>query len=164
MKHVLSAVVALTVCVSASAKEPKKKTMLYSVTGEDIAAIVELDGHKTELSVDSYGDPLLTVRTFEGDYQVLFYDCDEEKRCTSFEFRRWWTTEGDVSVDVINAYNVERRIGKAFLDSDGDANLGFAVWTSGGVSADYILAQLHRYQQGMKDLEARLRQAISAAP
>lgn len=90
------------------------------------------------LEKDSEGDPKIKGRIDGTSYIILFYGCTQNKNCDDIQFRTNWSVKTAISMDAINAWNAEKRYGKAFLDSDKDPNLEMTVNLNHGVTRENL--------------------------
>ena len=120
MTHLLT--LALLFTTHTMAKEPKKKAMVYRMTGPQVMELVRAQGHVPTLAVDKLGDPLVNVKAGDFSYQVLFYDC-AEAACASLQFRSWWRMESPLAPGALAPFNKQNRIGNTYLDYEGDPTL-----------------------------------------
>lgn len=86
-----------------------------------------------ELSNDKHGDPLIQGRMEEYKYQIIFYDCENGKNCTTIAFDAAWEISSEVDLEKVNDWNQNKRFGRAFLDVDGDPALDWDVNLKHGV-------------------------------
>jgi len=105
------------------------------VDGKDPEVILNIaSGYgSASLSKDDYGDPLIEGRINGLLYYVFFYDCKENKDCTSIQFSATFDNP-EITVDGINRWNKEKRFSSAYLDPDGDAVLQYDLNLAFGVS------------------------------
>lgn len=85
------------------------------------------------LEKDSSNDPFITGRIDGTKYIILFYGCSNGKECDEIQFVAAWAGE-KVSMDDINAWNRDKKFGKAYLDQDGDPRLEMTVNLDYGVT------------------------------
>ena len=131
----------------AKAKEPKKKVMVYRLSGPQVMELVEAQGHVPTLAQDKMGDPLVNVKAGSFSYQILFYDC-VEGACASLQFRSWWRMQSPLAPGVLNEFNNQNRIGNTYLDHDGDPTLDLSFWMYGGVPMDQVELQFELFLTG----------------
>lgn len=86
-----------------------------------------------ELSNDDHGDPLIQGRMEGQKYQIIFYDCENGKKCTTITFDAAWENSSEVDLEKVNDWNQNKRFGRAFLDADGDPALDWDVNLKHGV-------------------------------
>ena len=130
----LFAGLALTGCLK-PATPAETTTPTKMLTGATLIEVERvLRGYGTvEREEAGDGTPVLVGRMGGYDYQTHFYGCDDAGRaCKSIQLTAYFDPEG-ASLDRINMWNLEKRFGKAYLDTDGDAviemdvNLDFGV-------------------------------------
>lgn len=87
-----------------------------------------------ELKKDHTGDPKISGMIEGTRYVVLFYGCDDQhKTCKDIQFDAAWSGTKVTAAKVAD-WNLHKRFGKAFLDSDGDPHVQMDVNLHYGVS------------------------------
>jgi len=107
------------------------------VDAQDPKALVELLqklGYKAVLSKDSEGYPYISSKLSYSNYDIYFYGCEGETRCTHLEFIASWQMNSPVPVATANKWNNSKIFGKASVLDDGAARLTLAYNLDGGVS------------------------------
>lgn len=80
------------------------------------------------------GAPMITGKIDGVTYQVYFLNCDDSgANCEDINFYAGFL-DNKQPLDLINAWNRDKRFGKAYLDSDLDAVLEFDVNLDYGVT------------------------------
>lgn len=87
------------------------------------------------LETQSNGDPKITGKIEGVQYAVYFMNCTDNKACEDLNFYAGFL-DNKPSLDTINAWNRDKRFGKAYLDSDEDAVIEFDVNLEHGISRD----------------------------
>lgn len=92
-----------------------------SISGEEIAAVLRAAG-ATEVTAgqDDSGDPTVVATMQGAQFQVLMYDCDEQDRCTSVQFRSGYDLSDGMTLETLNEWNASMRYGNAWLDDVDD--------------------------------------------
>lgn len=106
------------------------------VDATDPAVIQDLaSGYgSAQLTTDGVGDPLVKGRINGTGYQIYFYDCTDGKDCRTIQFSAGWTGLENVTAQMMEKWNQDKRFATAFLDTDGDPNIQWDVNLYGGVS------------------------------
>jgi hypothetical protein len=154
------ATLAALVCLPLAALAGKgdNTTIIQTMEGADAVRLVEESGHRTELKVDSVGDPLVNVWATDVNhgYQILFYDCTGGAACKSIQFRAWFKHLTDIPVNEVNEWNRTSRLGRAYLDSDRDPTIEHNVRLEGGITPahlraerDWFLVALAKYKESL---------------
>lgn len=86
------------------------------------------------LSTDGVGDPMITGRMDGTRYSIMFYGCSDNRNCKTIRFSSAWATDGQYTLEDMNAWNEGYRFGKAYLDDEGDPVLEMNVNLLYGVS------------------------------
>lgn len=92
-------------------------------------------GVPAQLTTDSVGDPLVEFRVDADTYQVFFYDCTDNSDCLALQFYTGYRVDGDVTLDIINGWNMDRRFVRAYMTDEGAARIEMDIATGAdGVS------------------------------
>lgn len=106
---------------------------LVNATDVDgILAIAEGFG-SARRDVDNAGDPMIAGRMGGQQYNVLFFDCEDNANCRTIQFWSWVPGAG-VTLDRVHEWNRTKRFAKAYFDADGDVVMEWDVNLWGGVS------------------------------
>lgn len=97
---------------------------------ESVVAFFFDNGIPAKLTTDSVGDPLIEFRNNGESMQVFFYDCENNTECLSLQFYSGYKVGDDVGLDVINAWNADRRFVRAYKTDEGAARIEMDVATS----------------------------------
>jgi hypothetical protein len=124
-------------CLSASLTFACAVNAQSLITASDVDAIANLArgyGSAT-VQTDDVGDPQILGRIDGIRYTVSFYGCVNGASCTTLQFRAAWTNPGSATLETMNAWNQDKRFGKAYLDYSGDPVIEWDVNLFGGVTA-----------------------------
>jgi hypothetical protein len=124
---VLGGTLALSAALSAQAQ-----TTIDGSQVEEIINIARGYGSAT-LETQSNGDPKISGKIEGVTYQVFFMNCTENANCEDLNFYAGFL-DNKQTLDAINAWNRDKRFGKAYLDTDLDAVIEFDVNLEHGVS------------------------------
>lgn len=109
------------------------------------------------LETDSAGDPMVVGRMDGTRFLVLFYGCDDEgMRCRSIQFRAAWETDGSYAITDLNAWNRDKRFGKAYLDDVDDPVLEMDVNLFEGVTTRNLEDTIDWWQIVLADFKANV--------
>lgn len=90
-----------------------------------------------QLTVDSYGDPMVEYRYNGEEYVLFFYDCDANTNCQALQFWTGHHTDGSVGLDTINSWNADSRYVFAYIDDENDTQVELDIYTGyGGISGE----------------------------
>lgn len=156
------ALAALLSSPSALAFETKRADTMTRVASSEVATMLQAKGHEATERVDSEGDPMLSVKSPDFKYRVLFYDC-HEGRCEVVQFRVWWELPGKFSPDVVSDFNRDFRVGRAYLDEDTYPTLDLVVELSGGVTPEHLSYVHQRFLNAGQEFRGHLSKARSGA-
>ena len=118
---------ALSAALSAHAQ-----TVIDGSQTDEILNIARGYGSAT-LEKQSNGDPKISGRIEGVTYQVYFMNCTDNESCEDLNFYAGFL-DNKQTLEAINAWNRDKRFGKAYLDADLDAVLEFDVNLEHGVS------------------------------
>lgn len=104
---------------------------------DSVIAQMQQAGLQAKLETDDSGDPMIASGAAGANFSVYFYGCTDKKDCTSVQFNSCFTLEKPVALDVINAFNADKRYAKGHLNDDGDTCLLMDINLAGdGVNSD----------------------------
>jgi hypothetical protein len=107
---------------------------------------------------DKSGDPHITGRMQGIRYSVFFYGCTDGKSCRTIQFRAAWRVKGGrISLRDVNAWNLDRIFGKAYLDKDGDPTIEMPIALGGATTQDNLEASISIWQDVMQTFEKRMK-------
>ena len=136
----------------ASAGVPAAAQIGGMVTGNDVDRIMDLaraygtiERRQDDQGVWLRGDMDGTV------YTISFLNCDDaDQNCTSVQFRAWWESNGETTLDQVNQWNRDRRFSAAYLDSRNNATIEWDVNLAGGVTAENFDDNIQWWQVVMR--------------
>ncbi|MCB9777656.1 MAG: YbjN domain-containing protein [Alphaproteobacteria bacterium] len=151
----LSLVLPVALLLSGPALARKdRREIIDRIDPNMVADILRERGATVRQGLDAVGDPMLAV---DGAYNtvVLFYGC-EEGSCEVVQFRTWW--DGDHKVTPGDALERMRttRLGRCYLDGDGDVLLDYEVMAVGGITQDHLRAAYSAYYEHVQDFDRRV--------
>lgn len=116
------------------------QTIVDGSNVDEILNIAKGYGSAT-LESQSSGDPKISGRIDGVPYELYFMNCTDNANCEDVNFYSGFL---DVKPDLetINAWNRDKRFGKAYLDSDLDAVIEWDVNLEYGVTRDNMDAAL----------------------
>ena len=106
------------------------------VSAEDHDAIHDIArsyGSATLKKDSINNNPFITVRIDGTQYDIVFRGCSNGKDCDDILFVAAWRGV-KVTMDDINAWNRDKKFGRAFLNINGDPMLGMPVNLDYGVT------------------------------
>lgn len=150
----LSALTALAVFSLAASAQ----TLIDAKDPEVIRNLASGYGSAT-LTTTSDGEPKIVGRVDGIQYLIYFYGCEAQINCDSIQFSAAWLDVENFTAETASEWNLTRRIGKAFVDGDGDPWLQWDVNLVGGVSLtniddtiDWWIFTLKQFTNFMRDL------------
>ncbi len=122
--------------VVASALSAQAQTVIDGAQVDEILNLARGYG-SASMETQSNGDPKITGKVEGVTYQVFFMNCTNNTNCEDLNFYAGFL-DNKQTLDVINAWNRDKRFGKAYLDSDLDAVIEFDVNLEHGVTRDNL--------------------------
>jgi hypothetical protein len=109
------------------------------IDGAQVDEILNIARGYGSASIESQsnGDPKISGKIEGVTYQVFFMNCTDNTNCEDLNFYAGFL-DNKQTLEVINAWNRDKRFGKAYLDSDLDAVIEFDVNLEHGVSRDNL--------------------------
>jgi hypothetical protein len=104
---------------------------------EDILGLAQRYGEAT-LETQSNGQPRIAGKVGDVPYQVFFLNC-ESGACEDLNFYAGFA-EVKPTMDSMNAWNRDKRFGRAYLDGDLDAVIEYDINLEYGVARDNLNA------------------------
>jgi len=122
--------------VLASAVSAQAQTVVDGNAVDEILNVARGYGAAT-LEAQSSGDPQISGKIEGVTYQVFFMNCTENKDCEDLNFYAGFL-DNKQTLEVINAWNRDKRFGKAYLDADLDAVIEFDLNLEHGVTRENL--------------------------
>ena len=122
--------------VAATAVSAQAQTIIDGSQVDEILNIARGYGSAT-LEKQSNGDPRITGKVDGVTYQVYLMNCTNNTNCEDLNFYAGFL-DNKQTLDVINAWNRDKRFGKAYLDSDLDAVIEYDVNLEKGVTRENL--------------------------
>lgn len=116
---------------------------------EAVAEFLRKAGYRAVVEPDDEGDPSIVSGASGVDFLIFFHGCEGAFACTSMEFSSVFDAETPHTADQMNAWNVQRRYGKAMLTDERDPWIVMDINVEGGGLAP---AQMAAYLQIWDDL------------
>ena len=111
-------------------------------------------GFPATMHVDSNGDPLIKSKVSRSNFGVYFYGCnDDGKHCSSIQFGAGYRMSEGLNNSVASDWNRTKRLGKAYVDDDGNPHLKMDINLVGGISADNFEANLEWWRVAIDRFE-----------
>ena len=105
------------------------------VDGSNVDEILNLarEHGSADLTKQDNGNPKITGKIKGVVYHILFQNCTDNRDCEDVQFYAGFL-DNNPTLEVINAWNAEKRFGRAYLDQDSDASVEFDVNLQYGVT------------------------------
>jgi len=107
------------------------------IRASDVNRILEIAKGfgNVELGKDDSGDPMISGRAQGKKFAILFYGCEQDKKCKNIAFvTAWEVKEGKVTLSDVNKWNSGKRFGRMYLDDSSDPILQMDVEIEEGMT------------------------------
>jgi hypothetical protein len=122
--------------LAATAVSAQAQTIITGAEVDEILNIARGYG-SASLETQSNGDPRITGKVEGVTYQVYFMNCTNNTNCEDLNFYAGFL-DNKQTLEVINAWNRDKRFGKAYLDADLDAVVEYDVNLERGVTRENL--------------------------
>lgn len=115
-------------------------------------------GYRAVLERDTVDDPMITSKAAGLNFVILFYGCKDHLNCTSIQFSSSFTLTDGTDAKAMNAWNVENRYGRAYMDKDGDAIIRYEFNMVGdGISMEVFNDNFEIWESLLNDFKAHIK-------
>lgn len=97
-----------------------------------IATILQDLGFRAKLEMTANQTPRIESSSGGQFFYIYFVGCRDGANCKAINFSTYWIFDKKIPIETVNRWNLEKFVGKAFLDKDGDVFLQFFVNLDGG--------------------------------
>lgn len=96
--------------------------MLSSYEPNSIVHYLQNGGYKAKLEADDDGDPVIRTGVDGIDFNVYFYGCKKNQKCSEIQFSAGFDYPDGKgpNLEKMNSWNREWRFSRAFLDEEQD--------------------------------------------
>ncbi len=120
---------------------------------DSVAAALREAGYRAELTKDDSGDPLIKSSASGASFLLLFYNCKENKDCSTVQFFAGFKKSG-VTLQQLNDWNTQYRFGRAYLTKEGSARIEMDVdLDKGGMSSALFIANVKTWEALLADFQ-----------
>jgi hypothetical protein len=147
---------ALIGVATAPATAAQTKGLIYpTITGPELAAVMQRAGYRAELATHANGNPEITSSASGLEFYVNFYGCDqsEVKECESIELYIGFDFGKGYAVESVNQWNRENRFSIAYLDHEDDPFLTMNINVAGGVTAEMLVDCLNTWSSQLGEFK-----------
>lgn len=117
---------------------------------ERIAAILQNQGLYAKLETTSSNIPRIESSSGGKFFYIYFVGCTNGTNCKAINFSTYWILKEKMPIEAVNSWNLEKFVGKAFLDKEGDVFLQFFVnLDMGGVEVENFVDTIEWWQLAM---------------
>jgi len=144
----LALILAVLGCTAMASTE----TTIVTVDAALIEQVLTSMEIEYEAWLDAYGDPMWAF-TYRGILTtVVLYDRVSNARYESLLFYAGWSTDGAMSLEMVNAWNRASRFGRAYVDEAGDPVIELDLLVAGGITTSTIQAYLEVFVEAAATL------------
>jgi hypothetical protein len=134
VRYVTNAVVLLSGWASVAAVSAQ--TIVSAEDPQRLVSIIQDLGFQAKLEKDNVGDPVIRSSSSGVEFSVYFYDCKNNKRCTSLHFTAGYDLDEGISLEAVQEWNADKRFASAYVDDENDPFLQMDVNTEGGITQE----------------------------
>jgi hypothetical protein len=114
------------------------------VSAPELAAALKTAGYPADITNDRMGDPMIRGSTGTVVFEVYFFQCGAELRCTSIQFTAPFRRKA-LTATTIAIWNRDHRFGRAFLDFRGTPWISMDVEATHGMTTEALGANIQRW-------------------
>ena len=119
--------IAALAAVATTCTVPATAQILNVRDPELVAELLRKEGYQAKVDPKKEGeDPVITSAASGSTFGVYFYNCEKGKNCQSIQFYAGFQ-KPKMDLARVNAWNRDKRFGRAYLDTDGDAAIEMDV-------------------------------------
>lgn len=108
-------------------KFPAAAQIINARDPERVAEILRKEGFQAKADPVKEGEgPIITSSAAGSIFGIYFYNCEAGKNCQSVQFYAGFK-KPKMDLAQINAWNRDKRFGRAYIDEDGDAAIEMDV-------------------------------------
>lgn len=108
--------------------------LVNALSPQSIVSILQGEGYNAKLITDGVGDPAIEGEISKSHYFIYFYGCTDHVDCKSIQYTTGYNGVKGLTLEKMNAWNVDNLWGQAYLDEDEVAWLSITVNLDGGVT------------------------------
>ena len=109
-------------------------TSVSAAYPQSVADAIQDQGYKAEIDTDSYGDPMVRSAAEGVNFTLTFYGCENGSACTDIMFTVAFDKTNGMKMEPMNSWNLEKALGRAFLDDEMDPVLQHYMLSVDGMS------------------------------
>jgi len=129
----------LAACLAASAGPAAARDIpAGGLTLDETVAWLRRAGYPATPHPEDGVHPYVSSKLGTADFAVRLYDCKTGGRCASLQFTAGFDLANGLSLDRVNAWNMEKRYVKAYLDDERDPFAGYDINLSPGVTYEAL--------------------------
>jgi len=129
MKRQILTALALSV---ATATSVAAQDMIKATDPLGMAIALRDLGYKATLDKDTLGDPMIVSKAQGLNFVILFYDCTDNADCRSIQYSSSFTLTDGIDPNTLNAWNLDKRYAKTYINDEGEIYLKYDVNLDGG--------------------------------
>lgn len=125
----------------------------------EIVQLLQEMGYQAKLSTSANDNPRIESSASGKAFYIYFVGCENDADCKAINFSTYWIFDEKVSMERVNSWNLEKFVGKAFLDQDRDVFLQFFVNLDvGGVDRSNFEDTFDWWQLALSQFEEYVKQ------
>jgi len=103
-----------------NASETSSDEILRADNPAAVAVTLRNDGFRAKLTKTDSGRPKIETGSGGIIYDIVFYGCSNDVDCTGLLFTAGFETDNGVTLKLVNDWNLDRLVGRAFRDNQCD--------------------------------------------
>jgi hypothetical protein len=137
-----------------AAAAPAEAAIVQAQSPQTIVTALQKAGYMAQLASDSGGDPMINSAASGSKFKVFFYNCTDNKDCTTIQFYVGYHLDKPVAVDEINGFNQSKRFIRAMIDKENDPVMVMDLnLDKGGMSDALFIDNLEVWTSQIADFE-----------
>lgn len=128
--------------------------LISAANPEGVMRAMQEEGYLATMGVDNVGDPKISSKVSQSNFNVYFYGCNNGVDCTSVQFSSGYNLDIPISAKRINDWNRENRFARSYVDDEGDPFIRMdIVMADGGVAETSFAYDLDFWRILVEDFE-----------
>lgn len=128
-----------------TAAEALSTDRVFRVTTEQLAKAMQEAGFRAEIRPGK-NRPYILSSMSGRRISVYMYDCNDVD-CGAYQFAMFFSKTERFDLDFANQWNRQKRLAKAYIDTDGDLNFEWDVQLDGGVAPEFVKQTIMTFER-----------------
>ncbi|MEX0968988.1 MAG: YbjN domain-containing protein [Paracoccaceae bacterium] len=149
-------ILALFIAAIAVFSAPALAQNITSTNPEGMVEALANLGQNPELGTDQVGDPLIAAEGESGPYTIWFYNCTNGTACSATIFSAGYDLPDGADIEMINAWNSGKLMGRAYLDDENDPFLDQYLVLGGGMALLTFAQFVNEWDRALGEFRAEI--------